>query len=206
MTALIITTYNRPEYLLQCLDSIMALTEFPELLIIVDDASDLDTKKILYDYDTLIDHQRHLYKSTNLGIKDSLEKGFTYAFKHGAELVINLDGDAIVKPNFITRLKELHTRYPDHICSGFNCDNPKNPILYEAEDYVLRNHCNGINMCFNRRQYEQWIMPALLREGNWDFNSTHNLPFVISKPSVVQHIGLESSMGHVNPDIACDYD
>lgn len=203
-TALIITTYNRPEYLRQCLASIEALDGMPDEIIIVDDKStDAGVMAAIMDSSLPM---TILQKDKKDGIKGSLLKGFEYALKR-CDIAINLDSDAIVRPNFITRLKDLKARYPEHIVSGFNCNHPVNPILYDGGDYVLRDHCNGINMCIDAKQYETIVRPALMSEsGNWDFDSTHSLPFVIAKPSVVQHIGWNNStMGHVNGDRACDY-
>src|SRR5690606_1001068 len=146
------------------------------------------------------------FKNKREGIKDSLLKGFDIAFSMGVDIAINLDSDAIVKPDFITRIKDLKSRFPDRIISGFNCDNKRNPVLFDGVDYVERKHCNGINMCIDKTQYERIIKPALLRPvGNWDFDSTNNNNFIITKPSVVQHIGAVSSMNHTGMDIACDF-
>lgn len=206
-TALIITTYNRPEYLKRCLDSIRAMSELPDHILLMDDCStDEQTIKLIKSFSLPRGEVGRSFGDSNRGIAAQLKTAFIFVFGLGFDLAINLDADAIVKPDFITRLKVLKSRYPEHIVSGFNCDNPRNPILYEGEDYVLRNHCNGINMCMDEKQFENIVLPALQSPGNWDYNSTHKLPIVISKPSVVQHTGIESSMGHnINPDISCDF-
>lgn len=223
-TALIICTYNRPEYLERCLESVMGLKELPTSVIIVDDGSfGIGYTLILFArlMQNIGRNTEVITKNQNKGIKDSLLRGFDAAFdnelinvsgcapplavaKH--DLAINLDSDAIVKPNFITRIIELKQRFPDRIISGFNCNNPRNPVLFDGDDYVERRHCNGINMAIDKQQYESIVRPALLKPtGNWDFDSTYDKPFIISKPSVVQHIGMVSSMGHQGADVACDW-
>lgn len=212
-TALILTTFNRPEYLKRCLESLQQLEELPLYYVIVDDCStDKETLSILQETNTtgspyfIRGIKGLLNKQENRGIKHSLQMGFAFAFSLKVDLAINLDSDAIVKPDFITRLKDLKARFPGHIVSGFNCNHPKNPILFDGDDYVMRQHANGINMCMNREQYEAHVLPALQSQGNWDYSSTHNKPFVISKPSVVSHLGWDNStMGHVNGDRACDF-
>lgn len=203
-TALIICTFNRPEYLKRCLESLSNATP-PDVLIIIDDAStNPEVDKLLSEFKWC--KKWICGKNTNRGIKDSLMEGFTCAFGvFNCDLAINLDADAIVKPDFIEKLVALKKKYPDHIVSGFNCDNPKNPILFEGNGYVMRQHGNGINMCIDKKQYETIVLPALQGNGNWDFNSTNQLPFAICKPSICQHIGLNSSMGHVGADVACDF-
>lgn len=204
-TALILTTYNRPHYLSKCLDSLRELTVKPDLFIPIDDGStDNRTLDLLYRFRAFKNAQP-IIKRENKGIKDSLLRGFSAAFEQGYDYAINLDGDAIVKPEFIETLLYLKHQFPENIISGFNCNHPANPMQGFGEGYVKRNHCNGINMLIDKGQFRDIVKPALLREGNWDFNSTNHLPFIISMPSVVQHIGLTSSMGHVGADVACDY-
>jgi hypothetical protein len=71
---------------------------------------------------------------------------------------------------------------------------------------VIKPAINGINMCFNKAQYETYIKPALLSNGNWDASvSKAAQKFAITVPSCVQHIGLQSSMGHVGADVATDF-
>lgn len=211
---IIIPCYNRPEYLKRCLESVSASDlRFVKKVVSVNDAS----------ADSNVHHTLLLYRNTdmpfiirghyeNKGIRLVLLENIDLLFADDCDIVINLDSDAIVKPEWVQALVKLKERFPDHIISGFNSNNTnkdgslRNPIIEEHEDYILKKHCNGINMCFNRNDYEKVIRPALLKEGNWDYNSTNNKGFIIAKPSIVQHIGVISSMGHNdNPDIAYDF-
>lgn len=206
-TALIITTYNRPELLRQCFDSVSNLHPIADYAIIVDDASNSETLKLLERFDGL-SWATVIAKQQRKGIKDSLLLGFNEAFIKGADLAINLDADAIVKPDFISRLVDLKKRFPSRIVSGFNCNHPKNPVLFDGKDYVERRHCNGINMCIDKQQYETIVKPALLKpSGNWDYDSSNSMNFIISKPSVVEHLGYNhSTMGHgPHGDVSCDF-
>lgn len=211
---IIIPCYNRPEYLKRCLDSVAASHLTGCVVVLVDDGStDLMTEKLISDFS--LHPGTALYKimcSRNTGIKEVLKCGFDFLFSISCEHVINLDSDAIVKPNWLQVLLKLKSEHPNHIVSGFNSMNTnkdgslRNPIIEEHEDYYLKKHCNGINMCMNKYDYETHIRPALQKPGNWDFNSTNKNGFIISKPSVVQHVGLVSSMGHNdNPDVAYDF-
>lgn len=204
-TALIIPIYNRPQYLKRCFESLSAAM-LPQLIILIDDAStDIETIQMVQSFKCEADVIK-ITNATNKGVQQNLLKGYDMAFALGFRYVANLDSDAIVKPDFYFKIARLKHDFPHHIASGFNCDNPKNPILENEKDYVLRQHCNGINMLIDADDYKEVVRPALLQKGNWDFNSTHKLPFIITKPSVVQHIGMESSMGHTeHPDVACDF-
>lgn len=189
-TAIVIPIYNRPEYVKRCFDSLSKLTVNPDLFVLVDDGSTVELPAF----------DGNWIKKQNGGVKSALFTGIEYAFGNGADLVINLDSDAIVKPDFVKRLAGLH-QASGLITSGFN--NPKEPILHDC----FKRHANGINMCFNREQYEAHIKPALLRRsGNWDYDASESAGKVaITIPSCVQHIGIISSMGHTGADRAHDF-
>lgn len=186
----------------------------PDVIIIVDDCStDEETLELIRKFRISNVWIGKIFLPKNRGIKNSLLEGCSVALSVHPDLLINLDGDAIVKPDFIKRLTELHTEHPDHIISGFNSlnvdakGNLRNPIIEEHENHYLKKHANGINMCFTPEQYEKHIKPALRKaQGNWDYDSTNSKGFVIAKPSLVQHIGVNSSMGHTeDPDVAADF-
>jgi len=212
--ALIVTTFNRAKYLSQTLNSLRGI-EYPDdfLLIFVDDKStDVDTIKLLNEFALGTLPIVKLFKKENKGITDSLKLGVETAISLGCDTFINLDADAIVKPNFISRLIELKKKFKEKIVSGFNSKNKdgdvlRNPIIQEYADLIEKRYCNGINMCFDKEQYLDIVKPALSSNGNWDFNThKHTTSFIIAKPSLVEHIGIESSMGHSNnPDIAFDF-
>ncbi len=44
------------------------------------------------------------------------------------------------------------------------------------------------------------------QSSNWDYQATNNKNFIITKPSVVDHLGADcSTLGHVGGDLACDF-
>lgn len=210
---IIVTTFNRPSYLKQCFESLQR-AEIPEgtTVIVVDDAStDSETINILNSCPYAV-----LRKSPNRGIKDSLLKGYAHCFGGDSEIVINLDGDAIVRPDFLKVLIALKTYFPDNIVSGFNTTvKNRNPIIETHEYYFKKKYASGINMVINKDQYEKYIKPALLGQDNWDYQASllhekDGKEVIVSRPSVVQHIGIEtSSMGHISesepPDVATDF-
>lgn len=213
-TALIITTYNRPQYLLKTIEALKEV-DYPKdtLIIIVDDNSnDPLTIKTINEFHLNLIPIVKLFKEQNKGIKDSIELGVNTAISFGYELFINLDADAIVKPNFISRLLELKSQFPNKIIGGFNSKNKdngvlRNPIIIEKDKYIEKRYCNGINMCFDLKLYKGVIYPALKGLGNWDYDTHERAEsFIIAKPSLVEHIGIESVMGHTSsPDISYDF-
>ena len=210
-TAIVIPIYNRPEYVKRCFESLDKLTVKPDIFVLVDDCSDSETAAIISDFQSKdVDSRTVATQVKNKGVREALLFGIETAFKTlSADLIINLDSDAIVKPNFIERLVGLH-RSNNNIITGFNCETKANPATNTYHNYVYKNFGNGINMCFNKSQYEKYIKPSLLKEGNWDYNTSlacqsDKVPFIVTVPSCVQHIGLKSSMGHVGADVAHDF-
>lgn len=200
-TALVIPIFNRSSYVKQCFASLAELTVKPDLYVLVDDYStDAEIPQIIAQFVIANDNTIAYRQQKNTGVRGALLWGIDKAFNSGADIVINLDSDAVVKPDFIDKLLQLHSLYGT-ICSGFN--NPKEPFIQNG----FKKHANGINMCFNREQYDNHIRPALLaRSGNWDYMASESAGKVkVSVPSCVQHIGTVSSMGHIGADKAHDF-
>lgn len=205
---IVIPIYNRPEYVKQCFDSLLA-ADIPKgtAIVLVDDGSNEETKQIIYKFCFENYKKLNIIKlhKANEGVKKALLFGVEHLINSGGcDLIINLDSDAIVKPDFIDEIVGLY-KATGLITSGFN--NPKEPQVHHGTLRGIKAHANGINMCFNREQYESHIKPALLAtSGNWDYMASESAGKVaITIPSCVQHIGLKSSMGHVGADIAEDF-
>lgn len=222
VVGLLICTFNRPDYLRQCLDSIRRAEIPPETkILIVDDCStDEETKRLIIETNYSV-----LRKSENKSIKDSLLQGCDYLFSQGVDVIMNLDSDAIVRSDFIKVILMWRERYPEHIVTGFNCvtknknGTERHKILGYSDGHNWKASVGGINMCFDKNIYEKWIRPSLVETlesgGNWDhkscLRSAYDGKFIIcAVPSVVQHIGTgTSSMGHSKggepPDVADDF-
>jgi len=198
-TALVIPMFNRPKYVAQCFAS-LENANIPDnvLIVLVDDGS---TEQMPF-----LSLPHKYIKQTNTGVKGALLAGLEYAIKQGCGMFINLDSDAIVKPDFIEELLKVRKESGEtYIVSGFN--NPKEPVTDHYESYCIKARANGINMLFDKKIYTAFIKPALKEAaGNWDFSaSTKCCGVAITIPSVVQHIGLQSSMGHTGADVAQDF-
>jgi len=218
---LLICAYNRPEYLQRCLDSLRKADLTDVDVLIYDDAS---TDQVTRDM-ICKSNYASILASKNGSIKNSILQGSRYLFNSGCDTVINLDSDAIVTPDFISRLKSLKERFPDNIITGFNCTTKnrdgsiRHLIVTEGDQYNEKKSVGGINMMYSIDQFIKWIEPAtvkcLYQGGNWDHQScllsnADGYNIVCAVPSVVQHIGVDSSMGHTAggepPDVADDFE
>jgi glycosyltransferase involved in cell wall biosynthesis len=216
---LLITTYNRPEYLKQCLNSIWFSDRFQlDQVLIVDDCStDETTMALIFKCPELVNADV-IIKETNSGIHRSISIGCDRLFlHHQCDTVITIDGDTLVKPEWINALLTLHDRFPTNISSGFNTlvrhpgqDKPRHDVHEWFDTYVTKHSIGGINMVFSFSIYHKIIKPCLV-DLKWDARVSHEFKnrfwvFTVTRPSVVQHIGLEEGMHMTNnPDIAYDF-
>lgn len=213
--SLIITTFNRPEYLSRCFQSLKAadLSGLDSIIIVDDGSTDPDTRKLINEFSYEGANILRVLKNHNSGIKNSLILGYSMAFPQ-ADIVMNLDGDAIVRADFVSKLIALKKQFPDNIVSGFNTTVlNRNPIISEHDGYYKKKYCSGINMVINKEEFEKYLSPSLKEPHNWDFETSKKhladgKEVIVSKPSLLQHIGIRSSLGHgvtELPDIAEDF-
>lgn len=214
---LAITTYNRPEYLSQCLDSLeRADLSRVSVIIIQDDCSDdLKTKELIWKSITRLRCSVGV-NATRSGIKKSLQNAFDYLCDAGCDTLINLDADAEVKPNFISGLLEIYK--PGRVATAFhsttfNDDGSfRHRVLAEEHNCYIKESVGGINMCMSFGLYKNYLHMFLnIPAGNWDHGfCLHMLGIgvqvVCVKKSLIDHIGTKSAMGHTGrPDLACGY-
>ncbi len=223
MIGLLITTYNRPEYLIECFKSVLESDLNASILVcVVDDCSDKNTMDLIHEYGVKILERAELKvfrKTERSGICSSLSIGYEYLFKTCTE-VINLDSDAIISNDFFSRLKYLRHQHPNKIITGFNSivknsrGAVRHPIVSDSNDgYCFKKSCGGINLMVNKPQYLKFISPSLeqvdrTKKGNWDTVAMGRYAglVVVAKPSIVQHLGVKSAMNHhENPCVSHDF-
>ncbi|WDF47869.1 glycosyltransferase family 2 protein [Chryseobacterium sp. KACC 21268] len=98
--ALIISTYNWPEALQLCLQSVMKQTVKPEEIIIADDGSTTSTKDIIDRYRKISKRKiKHIWhEDKGFKLAEIRNKAISEAT---ADYIIQIDGDVILHPHFI---------------------------------------------------------------------------------------------------------
>jgi glycosyltransferase involved in cell wall biosynthesis len=216
-TGIIIPVFNRPQYVKQCFESLaLAFYSHEVEFYVVNDGSSDPTIPIIVNEFKAQDFKVFIYNHPrNFGVSKAILTGLNEAIKNGCTFLMILDSDAIVKPNFFEVLFDLKLRFLDKIVSGFNTQTVDSKTLQIRHktidsfgDYITKKTIGGINMVFNLPQFQTIVFPALKSSGHWDWNvcSRSKPPFIVSKPSVVQHIGIEEGKHLKNPDIAFDFD
>ena len=219
MIAIIVPTYNRPEYLLRFISSLKtALANFSigheDQIVFADDSStDKKTLEIIQGME-----KTPLFSSirliSNIGIAENLMNAMDIV---SADTYICFDSDTIVTPDVLTRLIDLHNRFPDDLVSGFDSRNTQHHACLEQHpDYAVKESIGGASMVFSAASYKKFICPALEAEGKnwerrkWDFIACDNFKhagrkIICATPSVVEHIGFDSSLKHSTVAVAHNF-
>ena len=206
---LVITIYNRPEYLAKTFNSLKKSQLPPNLeIFMIDDCStDKMTNKIFKEFCLPGVRIKKIINTKNENMFYGLKKGFDYFYASNTDVIFNLDSDVTVKPYWINILLQLLKIFPHNIISGFNT--PQHPISDTFHKYHTKKSVGGVNILFNRKIYPEFA--SLIKNIQWDWDICYymqkqNRPFIVSNPSVVQHIGeLSTLREHRNYDVALDY-
>jgi glycosyltransferase involved in cell wall biosynthesis len=213
--ALILCCYNRPKYLRECLQSLSKsdLSNVYEVNLFDDGSVDIETRKLITEYNLSHDKTTTSRSEVNQGIKLSLLHLYDFYFSNTSayDIVINIDSDAIVRYDFINQLLLNYLR--GTILTGFHSETKnsngtdRHKILSENEYTYKKQSVGGINFCIDKEAYNNYVNPALKIAGNWDHNSCINAGEAYClKESVIEHIGFDSSMNHnEQPDISANF-
>jgi len=211
--ALIIPVFNRPNYLRKCLESLSG-SYFPDniIVIMINDAStDPETIKLFRDFELHIGIVKFTHHK-NQGIKKNIQFGVERAIGFGCDTFIILDSDATVKPDWIEKLLTSFNKFHRPV-TGFNSivrnkdGSERHPIIISSNSHHIKSSVGGINLVFNEQHYRDYFLPTLNNNLNWDAEFCKLAKEILClTPSVVQHIGFDSSMNHdEEPDVAADY-
>jgi len=202
---LLITLFERPDYLKKTLDSIKN-SYLPDDLTIVllDDCSaNKKTLNIFNNFQIKDVPIVRLRNVKNRGIAHSIKKGFDYLYEHDFDILVNLDPDALVKPYWFTMLLDLLSNFPRSVVTGFNTPTHESTGIFES--YHTKKSIGGINMMFNKELWPKLRPKVNNSQWDWDVSKmlkNRNKLMIAASPSVITHIGENSSMGHGNADVS----
>jgi glycosyltransferase involved in cell wall biosynthesis len=214
---IVIMTWNRPRYVERCFASLARSRLNDTVVAVVDDGSDdPDTLDLIREFDIpgvpvarlMIGVHEHFLLHENLRL------GWDYLIdRWHCRYLSNLDSDAVVVPEWLERLRNLYLKHrdgnPHLIASGFN-GAVYHPARSVHEDHVVKPTLAGLNMFFDRAAYDEFVRDAL--QPHWDGKvvdamKKRSAEILVTRPSVVQHIGLRGlfSSGWSNSDFALDF-
>jgi glycosyltransferase involved in cell wall biosynthesis len=209
---IVLTTYNRPQYLeqtLHCLNRTLFPKNISYSLIIIDDCStNPETIRLIKEYISVFDNTEIIWNTANVRVWNSLKIGFDKLYHQNCDLIMNIDSDLLMKPEWLEKVINLYNKFSNTIISGFNAHS--HPIFKTNEDYYVKNTIGGANMSFGWGMYLDLIRPAFEKQSSWDWGVCELLKkedkkFIVTNPSVMDHIGIESTLGHGGADYATDW-
>jgi GT2 family glycosyltransferase len=216
MIGIVLTCYERPEYLKHTLECLENTLMYDNHIVVLDDASiSLEVKDLIRDFrpNCPIDY---LENEERKGVSQNLLRGFEILKKYGFKTMMNIDSDVDLKDNWIKKITDLLERFPDRICTGFNANNTSRfPVCGGGDDYWEKQQIGGINIAFTEQNYDK-VIEALQPEEKWqkgnawdwhlvDIMMKEGKTFIVTKPGVIQHIGLRSTLGHKGGDIDLNF-
>lgn len=206
---IVVPFYSRSKYVEQFLNSLQKTDLNDALLIFIDESMtqnvDEDHKKVnelVKNYQlnyTLI----KVYKNRHGNMFDSILYGMDLLYSY-CDFLCTIDSDTIHKSNWI---QSIYKSYMDCkrdyldaniVASGFNMVNTRHGVIEKRENYILKNSVGGCNMFFSKEIYIPIIRKCLFSH-KWDTNiinsvKEHNWKIITTNPSVIQHIGFETSI------------
>ena len=205
-TVMVIPVYKRPKELWRTLQSVRQCLNNDVFLILADDGSrDPEVTRICKQFLFGINDNGIYLNLPNVGVAKNMRRALDLCERF--KTIITLDSDFIVLPDFIDRLKQLLGDGVKKIVTGFNAPNHRPVSVWDG--FCTKKTIGGGNLCFTWQTYVDYIRPALTGE-MWDFTMSHTIigkggQLICSVPSICQHIGMFSTLGHHRADVANDF-
>ncbi len=173
-TCLIVTTYNSPEKLWMCLQSILQQSVLPDELVIADDGSGPSTKQLLdkFSKQTKIPF-KHVWQ-TDKGFRLSRIRNKAFA-QSTCDYIIQTDGDIILHRHFIK--DHIAFAKPGYFVSGArtNIDQDQTEmLLHQDKAPVLKYFSKGL-----QKRYNAFYSILLQQVNSLMQTSPHNLHYVL---------------------------
>ena len=144
-----------------------------------------------------------IYKKNHGNMFDSILYGFDLLYSY-CDFLCTIDSDTIHKKEWIQDIYIAYNKckkdFPDSniLVSGFNVVNERHSIIEKNKNYILKNSIGGCNMFFSKNIYTNIVRKCLFSH-KWDTNIVNYLKefdskIITTNPSVIQHIGFETSI------------
>ena len=208
MIGLVIPIYNRHECLEISLESLRkSVLPGNMTIVLINDASMNRMTNKLFSTFNIVDV--NIIKITNrkrLNVWGTLRKGFDYIYKENCDIMINLDSDMLVNPDWLERIIKLYAQFPENIISGYNCR--IHGGIEKFENYRFKDSTGGANLAFSRKLYP-FIRPFFDMKLGWDWKMglaySATKKFVVTVPSTMDHLGERSTLKYSHNSRAEDF-
>jgi len=122
--AVVVVTYKRQELLGELLDSVRALSEKPDLLVVVDNENSPETGRIVADAAADLPETKVQYapQATNTGGAGGFSEGMRLAYEAGADWIWMMDDDVAVLPEGLARVRRWTDGVDRDLAAGVPLD------------------------------------------------------------------------------------
>lgn len=103
--AVVICNWNRQDYIIKCIDSVLKSKKIVFDIIVVDNASTDDSVKLIEE--AFSDQVHLIVKEQNTGGADGFNTGIKYALSKGYEYIYMLDNDVVIEEEALYHLYDL---------------------------------------------------------------------------------------------------
>jgi len=169
--SVVITTYNRPDYLELSLRSVLAQQVQPEEIIIVDDNSSKSYKEVLAKFDDV--KIKYLKQPSSGGANVARNRGIKESH---SDVVAFLDDDDIWLPEYLAHHQEKYLNGAEAVVSGFKHLGDESKVKVNKDSKVTKhsllrgNHyCGMSGFSAKRELLEEMLFDETLNNGqDWD--------------------------------------
>lgn len=175
--SLVITTYNKPDYLELVLRSVLGQTHLPLEVIVADDGSREETKNLIDEFrKTAPFPVVHVWQEDK-GFRLSAARNRAFAVVQ-SEYVIMIDGDIILHPHFV-RDHARHAR-PGYFVSGGRMMLPEDvtkKLLEEKRTWIRKSELSFKKTL--KSFHAPWITPLMFsyKSTNYKYGAGANMAF-----------------------------
>ena len=131
--SVVITTYNRPDYLLEALDGIKSQRYSPYEIIIIDDNSSCSYESVMPAISSL--NAKYYRQSVSCGANKARNLGVEYS---SGDIIAFLDDDDIWSPEYLTTLNEKYQKGADACVSGFKQLGKEDVVVVNKDTSVTK--------------------------------------------------------------------
>lgn len=203
---LFISIFNRPEYVERSFNSLLQSFDGlkPHIILTDDGSFDPAIKNLISTFMTKYTNTMLITNKINVGIpygKLSTIKKCVCNSVYSNPLFLISDSDMIYKKGWIETLTSLYGETGAPLITGFNTLTNKHIVTSDFGTYYTKESIGGCNLLVSTEFYKA---APFMEPVEWDYcmckraHKQHPLGVVCSKPSVVDHIGVEGYWARKN--------
>lgn len=187
--SVVITTYNRPDFLAMSLESVLKQTIEVKEIIIVDDNSTVDYSAILEEFSDI--RIRYIKQIISGGANVARNRGIS---ESSGDVVAFLDDDDVWLPNYLTKHEEKYNSGAEAVVSGFKHLGNEKEVRVNSDDKVTKKsllkgnkYCGMSGFSCKRNILSSFSFDEKLNNGqDWDMfvrlYESHVALFNVSEP------------------------